>query len=60
VVAKLNEAVVAALNAPDVREKLLQAGAVPAPTSSAEFGSILAEEHARWGTVLKDKNIKPD
>jgi len=60
VVAKLNEAVVAALNAPDMREKLLQAGAVPAPTSSAGFGKILADEHQRWGTVLKDKNIKPD
>ena len=59
-VAKLNDAVVAALNSPDVREKLLQSGAVPAPTSSAEFGKFLAEEHARWGTVLKDKNIKPD
>lgn len=60
VVAKLNEAAVAALNASDVREKLLQAGAVPAPTTSAEFGKMLAEEHARWGNVLKDKNIKPD
>jgi tripartite-type tricarboxylate transporter receptor subunit TctC len=59
-VAKLNEAVLAALNAPDVREKLLQAGAVPAPTSSAEFGTILAEEHARWGKVIKEKNIKGD
>jgi tripartite-type tricarboxylate transporter receptor subunit TctC len=60
VAAKLNEAVVAAINAPDVREKLLQAGAVPAPTSGAEFGKFLAEEHSRWGTVLKDKNIKAD
>ena len=60
VVAKLNEAVVAALNSPDVREKLLQSGAVPSPTSSVEFGKVLAEEHARWGTVVKEKNIKAD
>ena len=60
VVAKLNEAVVAVLNSPDVRDKLLQSGAVPSPTSSVEFGKILAEEHARWGPVVKDKNIKAD
>ena len=60
VVAKFNEAVVAALNAPDVREKLLQSGAVPAPTSSAEFGKVLGDEHARWGRVVKEKNIKAD
>jgi tripartite-type tricarboxylate transporter receptor subunit TctC len=60
VVAKLNEAVVAALNSPDVREKLLQSGAVPSPTSSVEFGKVLAEEHARWGRVVKEKSIKAD
>jgi tripartite-type tricarboxylate transporter receptor subunit TctC len=60
VVAKLNDAVVAVLNLPDVREKLLQSGAVPSPTSSAEFGKILEEEHARWGKVIKEKNIKAD
>jgi tripartite-type tricarboxylate transporter receptor subunit TctC len=60
VVAKLNEAVVAVLNAPDVREKLLESGAVPSPTSGAELGNILAEEHARWGKVIAEKNIKAD
>src|SRR5262249_45101981 len=42
VVAKLHDAVVAVLDAPDVREKLLQSGATPAPTSSAEFGKFLS------------------
>jgi tripartite-type tricarboxylate transporter receptor subunit TctC len=60
VVAKLNGAVVAALNAPDVREKLLQVGAVPSPTSSAEFGKMLSDEHARWGRVVREKNIKEE
>ena len=49
VVAKLHDAVVAALDVPDVREKLVQSGAIPSPMSSAEFGRLLADELARWG-----------
>jgi len=60
VAAKLHDAVVAVLDAPDVREKLLQSGATPAPTSSAEFGKFLSDELARWGRVVREKNIKED
>ena len=60
VVAKLHDAVVAVLDAPDMREKLTQSGAVPAPTSTAEFGKILSDELARWGRVVREKNIKED
>jgi len=42
VVAKLHDAVVAVLDSPDMRAKLIESGATPAPTSSAEFGKILA------------------
>jgi tripartite-type tricarboxylate transporter receptor subunit TctC len=58
VLAKLHAAVVAAINAPDMNEKLVQAGAVPAPMSSAEFGKVLSDEYERWGRVVRDKNIK--
>ena len=60
VVAKLHGTVVAALDAPDVREKLVQSGAVPSPMSSAEFGKLLSDEHARWGRVVREKHIKED
>src|SRR5262245_61722879 len=60
VVEKLHDAVVAVLNAPDIREKLLQSGATPAPMSSAEFGKFLSDELARWGRVVREKNIKED
>src|SRR5215475_11119101 len=60
VIAKLNAAVVAAINAPDVRDKLVQSGAIPAPTTSVEFGQILRDELARWGRVVREKNIKED
>jgi hypothetical protein len=42
------------------RDKLVQSGAVPAPTSSAEFGKLLDDELARWGRVVREKNIKED
>jgi tripartite-type tricarboxylate transporter receptor subunit TctC len=58
VVAKLHDAVVSVLEQPDTREKLVQSGAVPAPTSSAEFGKFLGDELARWGRVVREKNIK--
>ena len=60
VVAKLHDAVVAVLDAPDMRAKLIESGATPAPTSSAEFGKILSDELARWGRVVREKNIKED
>ena len=60
VIAKLHDAVEAAINAPDVRDKLVASGAVPAPTSSAEFGRFLADELARWGRVVRERDIKAD
>ncbi len=60
VIATLHDAVVAAINAPEVHDKLVQSGAVPAPTSSAEFGAMLGEELARWGRVVREKNIKAE
>jgi tripartite-type tricarboxylate transporter receptor subunit TctC len=60
VVAKLHDAVVAALAAPEVREKLTQSGAIPAAGSSAEFGKLMQDELARWGRVVKEKNIKAE
>ena len=58
VVAKLNVAVTTVLGLPDVREKLIRSGAIPAPTSSQEFGVLLRDELARWGRVVREKNIK--
>jgi len=56
--AKLHGAVVAALNDPDISRKLIQSGAVPAPTSAEEFGQLLKVEIDRWGRVVRANNIK--
>ena len=58
VIAKLNAALVGALNDASVREKLIQSGALPSPTTPAEFGQVLKDELARWGKVVKAKGIK--
>jgi len=60
VVAKLNAAVTTVLAAPDVRDKLIRSGAIPAPTSSQDFGMLLRDELARWGRVVREKDIKGD
>jgi tripartite-type tricarboxylate transporter receptor subunit TctC len=58
VVARLHDAVVSALAEPDIRDKLVRSGAEPAATSTAEFAKLLRDEFARWGRVVREKNIK--
>ena len=59
-IAKLHDAVVAALADSDMRGKLIASGAVPASTSAAEFGKLMREELERWGRVVREKNIKAE
>jgi tripartite-type tricarboxylate transporter receptor subunit TctC len=59
-VAKLHDAVVAALKQPDLREKLVASGAIPATTSPAELGTLMRDELARWGRVVREKNIRAE
>jgi tripartite-type tricarboxylate transporter receptor subunit TctC len=58
VLAKLNKAVADALNDPSVKQKLIDSGAIPAPTTQAEFGNLLKEELGRWTKIVRDKGIK--
>jgi tripartite-type tricarboxylate transporter receptor subunit TctC len=58
VIAKLHDAVAAALADPELRDKLVRSGAVPAATSSAEFAQLLRAELERWGRIVREKNIK--
>jgi tripartite-type tricarboxylate transporter receptor subunit TctC len=58
IVAKLNQAVTRVLADPVVSKKLLQSGAIPAPTSPEQFGALLKGELARWGRVVREKGIK--
>jgi tripartite-type tricarboxylate transporter receptor subunit TctC len=60
VIAKLNSAYAAALNDPDVARRLLQAGAVPAPSTPEELAELLKAELARWGTIIRTRGIRTD
>lgn len=60
VIAKLNAAVNAVLNDPVINRKLVDAGAVPAGGTPEQLSELLKSELARWGQVIKEKNIKPE
>ena len=58
VVERLNKEVNAALNAPAVRQKLLELNIEPQPTTSAQAQDWLLAEIKRWGEVIQKSNIQ--
>ncbi len=57
---KLNADVRAALQSPDVRERLAQLGCQAAPTSPQELAAIIASDRQKWSDLIKRKNIHMD
>jgi tripartite-type tricarboxylate transporter receptor subunit TctC len=58
IVAKLHDAVVKALNDPDVKAAYAKLAMTPAPSASpAEYAKFVHDEGVRWGKVVKDANI---
>ncbi len=60
VAAKLSADIARVLALPDVKARLHDAGAEPAPSSPEAFGQFLAAELAKWGRVVKAGNIQAD
>jgi tripartite-type tricarboxylate transporter receptor subunit TctC len=58
IVAKLNAAVAKALADPEVKNKLIQSGAIPAPGTPEEMAAMLKAEYERWGRIVREKGIK--
>ena len=58
--ARLNGAIVAALNAPDVRPKLLEQGFEIVANTPEQFTAFQAAEFARWKQVITDRKITAD
>lgn len=60
VLARLNEAINAALAQPEVRAKFESAGASATGSSPDQLGARIAEEYGNWATVIKEANIKAE
>ena len=58
--AKLHGAIVAALNAPDVRPKLLEQGFEIVANTPEQFTAFQAAEFERWKKVITDRKITAD
>lgn len=59
VIARLNQVVVAALNAPDVKKKLQDLNVDAQPSTPQQASALLAAEVKRWGAVIKAAGIAP-
>jgi tripartite-type tricarboxylate transporter receptor subunit TctC len=56
---KVSEDIAKVLEMPDVKEKLLAQGSIPAPTTPAEFDAINKADVERYGKILRDAGITP-
>jgi tripartite-type tricarboxylate transporter receptor subunit TctC len=59
-VAKLSQALNAALAQPDLKEKFAAAGLETVSSTPAEFAAFIRSEIAKWAKVAKEANIKVD
>ena len=59
-IAKLNAALNAATARPDVKEKLLKAGAQPEAASVEEAQAMVKSEWQRWGEVARKAGLQPE
>ena len=60
VVAKLNAAFVAALNAPETKARFAQLMAEPVPSTPEQFAGLIARELKRYESVVKASGAKAD
>ena len=60
IVAKLNKAVNETMGAKSMEANLESDGLTASPGSAADFGAQLASESARWGAIVKKRNIKAE
>ena len=56
----LNAALRKVLTDPAVRDRLLQTGAEPAPSTVQELTALLQRDTDKWARLIRAKNIKPE
>jgi len=60
IIARLNAALLGAMNQPDVKAKFATIGAEPVGSTPEEMSAHLTREIDRWGKLIAEKNIKAD
>ncbi|MDO8597705.1 MAG: tripartite tricarboxylate transporter substrate binding protein [Sulfuricaulis sp.] len=60
IVRKLNAAIVAALQQPDVATRLAADGSTPVGSSPAQFNAHIKSEIAKWKRLVKEANLRLD
>jgi tripartite-type tricarboxylate transporter receptor subunit TctC len=60
IIDRLNKEVNAGLRDPKVKERLIELGGIPLPTTPEEFGKIIAEETEKWAKVVKFSGASVD
>ena len=60
VIAALNKQVVAAINEPAVKQKLIDFGVEPVGNTPEQFQALISSESTRWHKLIKDLNITLD
>jgi tripartite-type tricarboxylate transporter receptor subunit TctC len=60
VVAKLNQAFVAALNAPETKTRFATLLAEPVPTTPEEFGAMMNKERQKYQVVVQSTGAQVD
>jgi tripartite-type tricarboxylate transporter receptor subunit TctC len=60
VLAKLHAELTRAIAAPDMRERLANAGLEPAPNTPEQFRKMIASELQRWAKVMKEAGIRQE
>jgi tripartite-type tricarboxylate transporter receptor subunit TctC len=60
IVDKINKAVNASLEDPNVKARLTEWGATALGGSPADFSKFIADETEKWGNVIRAANIKAE
>ena len=60
VLARLNQAFVAALNAPETRTRFATLLAEPVPSTADEFGKLMKDERAKYEVLVKASGARVD
>jgi tripartite-type tricarboxylate transporter receptor subunit TctC len=60
IVSRLHTEVARILRTPEVKQRLTALGAEPVGNTPDEFGAFIKAEMARWGKIIKEKNIRSE